>query len=272
MRIEPNNRKLQYCGRIDWENPTEPVFIFPCTSVKLKFTGHFLKVQVRNHSADLDNYLGCVLDGKMYAEKLPGEGEALLAFPVEEKEKEVHEALVYKRQDSCHEMTILGFEIEDGAKLLDLPAPSGRKIEVYGDSVSAGEVTEAVDFTGKTDPPNRGEYSNSWYSYAWMTARKLNARIHDIAQGGAALLDGTGWFLEPDAISMETIWDSLHYHPALGKPVKWKFEQYTPQVVIVAIGQNDNHPDDYMMENYESERPLLENVVSEIPAEAAGEV
>lgn len=26
-----------------------------------------------------------------------------------------------------------------------------KKIEVYGDSVSAGEVTEAVDYTGKTD-------------------------------------------------------------------------------------------------------------------------
>ena len=64
-----------------------------------------------------------------------------------------------------------------------------RKIEVYGDSVYAGEVSEAVEYTGKEDPEYNGEYSNSWYSYAWMTARKLNAQIHDIAQGGIALKD-----------------------------------------------------------------------------------
>lgn len=51
---------------------------------------------------------------------------------------------------------ILGFEIEDGAKLLELPDAQTRKIEVYGDSVSAGEVTEAVDYTGKTDPEHQG--------------------------------------------------------------------------------------------------------------------
>ena len=70
-------------------------------------------------------------------------------------------------------MHILGFEIEDEAKLLELPDAPKRKIEVYGDSVSAGEVTEAVDYTGKSDPEHQGGYSNSWYSYAWMTARML---------------------------------------------------------------------------------------------------
>ena len=51
---------------------------------------------------------------------------------------------------------------------------------MYGDSVSAGEVSEAVEYTGKPDPEHNGQYSNSWYSYAWMTARRLDAEIHDI--------------------------------------------------------------------------------------------
>ena len=29
MRIEADNDKLQYCGRIDWNNPKEPMFVFP---------------------------------------------------------------------------------------------------------------------------------------------------------------------------------------------------------------------------------------------------
>ena len=34
------------------------------------------------------------------------------------------------------------------------PLPE-RKIEVYGDSVSAGEVSEAVDYTGEEDPEEK---------------------------------------------------------------------------------------------------------------------
>lgn len=134
------------------------------------------------------------------------------------------------------------------------PLPE-RRMEVYGDSVSAGEVSEAVDYRGKEDPEHNGEYSNSfWYSYAWMTARRLNAQIHDIAQGGIALRDHTGWFYEPEAIGMETAWNKIHYNPLFGNATEWDFSKYTPQVVIVAIGQNDNHPDDYMKEDYNSER------------------
>ena len=90
-----------------------------------------------------------------------------------------------------------------------------------------------------------------------MTARKLNARIHDIAQGGIALMDKTGWFHEPDAIGMEAIWDKLHYEPKLGESIPWDFSEYTPDAVIVAIGQNDSHPEDYMKEDIDCERSCL---------------
>lgn len=127
---------------------------------------------------------------------------------------------------------------------------------MYGDSVSAGEVSEAVGYTGKTDPEHNGEYSNSWYSYAWITARKLGAEIHDTAQGGIALLDGTGWFNAPDYVGMETAWNKVHYNPVFGPATEWNFAEYTPQLVFVAIGQNDNHPEDYMKENYDCGRAL----------------
>lgn len=71
-------------------------------------------------------------------------------------------------RNSCHEVTILGYEIEDGEKLLELPKKTDKRIEVYGDSVSAGEVSEAVEFVGKEDPEHEGGYSNSYYSYGWI--------------------------------------------------------------------------------------------------------
>lgn len=42
------------------------------------------------------------------------------------------------------------------------------------------------------------------------------------------------------------------------------FSRYIPHVVVVAIGQNDNHPVDYMAEDYDSENPKLEKTLSGI--------
>ena len=257
MRINPDNKKIRYSGRIDWANPKEPIWVYPCTSVEFKFTGKYLKIFLRNKNEYWQNYLGCILDGVQSCYYLDNEKENEIEIRVPENENGEHHVLFFKRQDSCHEMHILGFEIEDGAKLLELPDAQTRKIEVYGDSVSAGEVTEAVDYTGKTDPEHQGGYSNSWYSYAWMTARMLNAQIHDIAQGGIALLDGQGWFHEPDQIGMESAWNKIRFNKTFGELTEWDFNQYTPQVVVVAIGQNDNHPFDYMSEDYMCEKAIL---------------
>ena len=112
-------------------------------------------------------------------------------------------------------------------------------------------MSEAVDYVGKADPVHNGEFSNSWYSYAWMTARKLNAKLHNISQGGIALLDGTGYFGAPGYLGVESCYDKIQYLPDLGEVKQWDFSRYTPDVVVVAIGQNDAHPDNYMPEDYD---------------------
>ena len=164
-----------------------------------------------------------------------------------------HEVIFFKRQDSADYVTIHGFELEDGAELAANEAEKNKKlkIEVYGDSVSCGEVSEAVDYVGKADPVHNGEFSNSWYSYTWMTARKLNAKLHNISQGGIALLDGTGYFGAPGYLGVESCYDKIEYLPDLGEVKQWDFSRYTPDVVVVAIGQNDAHPDNYMPADYD---------------------
>lgn len=256
MKIMPDNKKLLYSGRIDWGNPEEPVFVYPCTSVKIRYTGSFLRVCVRNKSAYWDNYLGCIADGKHLAFLLPKDGTASFDIGTGSTTGNEHTVMLFKRQDSCHEMSILWFETSDDGEILGLPEKPLRKIEVYGDSVSAGEVSEAVKYTGKEDPVHNGEYSNSWYSYAWLTARRLDAQIHDIAQGGIALLDNTGWFNEPEYMGMESIWDKTRYNPAFGSPSAWDFTKYIPHVVIVAFGQNDSNPEDYMKEDYNGSKAV----------------
>lgn len=130
-----------------------------------------------------------------------------------------------------------------------------ERIEIYGDSVSCGERNEAVRYTGMADPEtDLSSYSNSWFSYGAITARNLGAQLHAVAQGGAALLDGIGWFDGPDYTGMESIWDRIEYNPALGETKPWDFTRYTPHVVIIALGQNDAHPDDFMATDYNGEQ------------------
>ena len=250
MWISADSEKIRYTGRIDWSVPKEPTWIFPCTSSEFKFTGNTLKIHVKNKNEYWQNYLGCILDNVQSRFYIKKEGETKIEVRVNENETGVHHVLFFKRQDSCHEVTILGYEIEDGEKLLELPKKTDKRIEVYGDSVSAGEVSEAVDFVGKEDPEHEGGYSNSYYSYGWILARKLGAQIHDIAQGGIALMDGEGWYHEPEQIGMETVWNKVHYNTRLSRMSEWDFSEYIPQVVIVAVGQNDCHPKDYMKEEY----------------------
>ena len=258
MKILPNNSSLIYSGMIDLSDPFAIVWTYPGTFVRMKFKGTQLFVHVRNKHNYWNNYLGVAEGDAQTKLLLPEEGEATIEIPLQTTQDNIHEVTIFKRQDACHELTILGFEIncntDDECELLEASPLPPRRIEVYGDSVSAGEVSEAVDYVAKSDPEHNGEYSNSWYSYAWIAARKLDAQLHDIAQGGVALLDNTGWYHEPDYIGMEQVWNKMRYNPDYGTVKDWDFSKYTPDIVIVAIGQNDSHPDDYMKTDYEGEK------------------
>ncbi len=290
MKIDLKDTHLRWSGRIHWSEGKKPIWIFPATSLCFRMKGSKAVLRVQNYNQYWENSLGMIVDGvqRKCVIKKDGITEIVLfdenvkqnhfatspitkqkPFADEDKEefvqiekmehsveRGIHEVLIFKRMDSCHICKIESLEFSESSELLPLPEVEDRRIEVYGDSVSAGEVSEAVEYTGKEDPEHNGEYSNSWYSYAWMTARKLHAQIHDIAQGGIALLDNTGWFLEPEAVGMESAWDKIQYNPYYGELIPWDFQKYRPDVVLVAIGQNDNHPEDYMKEDYQGEKAI----------------
>lgn len=251
--VLPDNSALQYSGRIDFSDPCAPVFVYPYTSVKVKFTGTKLKMILKNRHSCWNNYLGYLIDGVQHKIQIPEHDKTICLTLAEDLENREHELFFFKRVDSAHIFSFFGFVLDKNASVSESEKKPDRKIEVFGDSVSAGEVSEATDYIGKPDPKHNGEFSNSYFSYAAMTARKLNAQLHDVSQGGIPLMRGTGW-VAPEYIGMEDIWDKIEYLPALGKLKKWDFGKYIPHVIIVAIGQNDNHPVDYMKEDYHNSK------------------
>jgi len=256
MLVLADNRYLQYSGRIDFEDVLAPVFVYAGSCVRLRFTGKSLGVKISNQRSYGSNFVGYILDGVQGKFLLDQDSEQHGYSLGQGLASGEHELLLFKRMDSCHYFTLHGFELEEGGQLLPSDPLPNRRLEVFGDSVSCGEVSEAVDYVGKEDPQHDGEFSNSWYSYSWITARKLNAELHITSQGGAALLDQTGWFCGPDFVGMESIYDKIQYNPQLGAVKRWDFTAWTPHVVVVAIGQNDANPENYMAESYDSEKSV----------------
>lgn len=249
--VEPVHDELQYCGRIDDGDPDAPVFTMPGSFVRMAFTGSsYVKAVVVNKRYYNRSFLGVLLDETQSRLELGKEkdGEPAVLTLAENLDKgSEHMVTLFKRMDNCHEYAFLGFLLEYGAKVVKARPLPRKKIEFYGDSVTAGEVAEAMEYCGKEDPEHEGEYSNAYFSYAWAAARLLHARAHIVAQGGIALLDGTGYFMEGKA-GMESCYDKVRFYQEEGERKAWDFNRYTPHVVVAAIGQNDAWPEDIMQD------------------------
>lgn len=241
--IPANNENITYMGRIDWNNADVPKIVFAGTSITIRFKGTRLSAVIYNHKFYNIMELGVVIDGREDKVRFDTNYEKFNLVLAENLENTEHEITLFKRQDASHYFDFFGFASDLDADILPpLPKPD-RCIECYGDSVSAGAVCEAMDFVEKSDPEiNQGEWDNAFHSYSMITARNLGAQIHNIAQGGIAIFDGTGYYHAPTYIGMETAYDKICYFPeAEGGYSNWDFSKYTPHVVVFAVGQNDQH-------------------------------
>ena len=241
--ITPEDPALEYMGRIDFDDPARPMFVWPGSNVTVRFRGTCAAVVLRNIKFQEETHFGAVVDGvfrKIFFENSSEDELYTLAEGLEDTEH----TLKLVKTLAAHEYFVFGgFVFDEGAAVEDPDHKYDLSIEVYGDSVSAGEVVEALYYEGQIDPEDhRNKLDNSYYSYPFMLGRMLNARVHDIAQGGIALLDNTGYFCSDQLTGMINCYDKIQYTPYYERK-QWDFSKYTPDYVIIAIGQNDSAPD-----------------------------
>ena len=109
------------------------------------------------------------------------------------------------------------------------PADSERYIEFLGDSVTAGfgNLTVRAD----ADSPSNPDRSSGTDTYAFKTAKALNADISTVARSGLAYSYGLG-------MPIADYWNKLSWaRKSLGdyKPDR------QPDVVVIALGTNDHN-------------------------------
>ena len=237
-----NSENVTIMGRTDSIDPEAVRIVFAGTQITLRFAGTELSAVLKNHRFYNKMELGVLVDGLEKKVEIPENDVRTGVKLCEGLERREHEVTLFKRQDATHYFDFYGFETDGDAELLPaLPLPD-RRIECYGDSVSAGAVCEAVENVASLDPENNdGVYDNAYHSYSMITARNSGAEINNIAQGGIAVFDKTGYYHSPDTIGMETAYNKVIYFPEECGYTGWDFQKYVPHVVIFAVGQNDQH-------------------------------
>lgn len=242
VSVKPSDSRLSYEGRIAVSDE-KAVMYYPYSSVTMRFTGTEARIVLCETRFWGTLSLGYVLDGVPGKVLLSPENagkDAEIIISASDGAKE-HILKIYKAHAGNHILTFKGFSVD--GELMTPPEKPSLKLEFFGDSVCAGEVTEAVGYVGKCDPEGHdSRYDNAFYSFAAMTSRMLPARINNNSQGGIALINGTGYFHAPDFIGLETTYDKECYIPE-GGYTEWDFSRYTPDVVVIAVGQNDKNLD-----------------------------
>lgn len=103
------------------------------------------------------------------------------------------------------------------------------KIEVYGDSISAGYG----NLRGSAPDGTNATIQDGMQTYATYTARALNADINVQARSGIGLY--TSGNID-DNYQVNTGYRYVNYD----KEYRWNFDNYTPDIVIINLGTNDH--------------------------------
>ncbi|MGV3504729.1 MAG: SGNH/GDSL hydrolase family protein [Adhaeribacter sp.] len=233
LQVKPGNKKITYMGRVGLQEDSA-VFYWPGTSATIQFTG--TSVQATLKSIRAEGYFYAIVDNDPSTAFKFASGSKKTTFSLAQGlPYGKHTLQLYKLSDNTSANIFYGFGIGGKAKAHKPAKLPKRKIEFYGNSITAGHGVDVPE--GKPDS-GLPEHFNNYYTYAALTARHFKAQSAIIARSGIGIM--VSWFPE----IMPEIYDRLDPFDAASK---WDFRQYDPDVVVINLFQNDywltNNPD-----------------------------
>lgn len=141
-----------------------------------------------------------------------------------------HELVVWKNTEAPIGVTqFMGLSnFSAGGALLAPPAAPERRLEVIGDSLSAGA---GVEGTSSSCSPNIDAFTNNYLAYGSVAARSLSADVVTIAWSGIGVYRSYGG----SAPTMPARYD----FSIPNDNTAWDFAKYQPHVVVINLGTND---------------------------------
>ncbi|WP_190809959.1 SGNH/GDSL hydrolase family protein [Flagellimonas sp. S3867] len=223
--VDYSNPQIVYSGRIDSSQVKGVELYWSGSSIKLNFEGESIAALIEDEKGD--NYYNIIIDAndpfifrpdtiKHYHQLASG------------LSKGKHTIQIFKRNEwGSGKTTFYGFQIKENAKVLPKPIRLKKKIEFYGNSITAGYAVE--DLSGKDSPDST--YTNNYLSYAAITSRHFDAEYQCICTSGTGIL--VSWH----PLTMPELYDRL---VPTDSNSKWDFSLYNPDIVVVNLFQNDS--------------------------------
>jgi len=239
--IEASNPNILYSGRTEGIGTEKVTVGYTGARERIKFYGTSIAARITDDSEE--NYIAIWIDNSLRGKlRLNNpDGVYLLAenLPLGEHTAEV------VRITECQFglMHFKGFQLNEGAKVLEWKQKNNRKIEFIGDSITCGYGIEANDPEMHFDAATE----NFCLNYSGLTARSLDADYLVVSRSGIGMFrnyDG------PYNGSKDTMPEIYPYQYYLNYTKKWDFSKYTPDLVCINLGTNDFSTDGVNKDRY----------------------
>jgi lysophospholipase L1-like esterase len=219
----PDLAPYRIVGRFDSSDPAGPRFSWPGTSVRAEFSGASISMELLSNTGK--DQFDVTIDGTTTLLKDVTSTRATYALATNLSPGN-HTLVLTKRTESSVGVAQL-FAID--ATLVGTPPPPQHRIEMIGDSITAGYGVLGTDQTCHFTPGTEDE------PMAWgaLAASAMNASHTSIAWSGIGLIrnyDGGATGTMPD-----------RYGRALGgDPTStWTASQFEPDAIVIDLGTND---------------------------------
>ena len=191
----------------------------------MNFEGESIQALLEDETGD--NYYNIIIDNDSISILRPDTTKRYYQL-ASKLSKGKHSIEIFKRTEWNRGKTnFYGFKINNEVKLLPKSVPKKRKIEFYGNSITAGYAVE--DISGKDSPEST--YTNNYLSYAAITARHYQAKYQCICKSGIGITISWGPLIMPEMYDRLVPTDDTS---------KWNFNLYSPDIVVVNLFQNDS--------------------------------
>lgn len=221
----PGDRHIKYFGRWDFSDPSAYTSYWGGAYIRVNFTGTTVKIKVGNQS----NFFAKI-DGGPWTSYLNAKDTIdLTPTPLNPG---MHSLIVAQGKDYDYIFNFRGLILDPGASTKK-PVVSHRLIEYIGDSITTGYTDAQADVS----------------DYAWVASEMLGAEHTQIAYPGVDLVSG---YRKGNGVGMDVQYfksQSCKFPDA----APWNFKTYTPNVVVINLGTNDNNnrvPDSVFEKTY----------------------
>jgi lysophospholipase L1-like esterase len=217
---------VQRVGRFDESDPSAASFGWSGSAVVARFEGTGVQLGLDGSP----NQFAVVIDGAV-ASTLKTTSSGRSYTVASGLSSGAHDLVVWRRTEGNQgENRYLGLSVT-GGQLLAPPTRPDRRIEIYGDSISAGY---GIEGKGPNCPFSQ-DTENNYLAFGSVAARALGADVHAIVWSGIGMYRNYG-VSGKSSDAMPAVYARTLPNVSAST---WSFSSWQPHAVVVNLGTND---------------------------------